>query len=95
MRFLIQSDESEFLEEMSNHFKNNFIFKDEIRHIKKDFKKTVDNHGKTPEENFHYSKYFLAIVLIMSRCKYVICNTGNISLWIALYRGNTSNFVQL
>ena len=31
----------------------------------------------------------------MSKCKYVICNTGNCSLWIALYRGNTDNFYQI
>ena len=36
----------------------------------------------------------MAIVIIMSRCKYVICNTSNVSLWIALFRGNTINLHQ-
>lgn len=95
IRFLIQSDETEFIETMKNEFKNNIIFYDEIRHISKDKKNTVDNHGKTPDYNLKYINYFYAIVLIMSECKHVICNTGNICFWIALCRKHTENFIQL
>ena len=94
IKFLIQSDESEFIEKMTQNFPNNsFYFKDEIRSINKNNNLTVDKIN--PERNFEYSQYYLAITIIMSKCKYVICNTGNCSLWIVLYRGDSDNVYQI
>jgi|688.fasta_scaffold509434_1 hypothetical protein len=95
IKFIIQSDELEFINRMKSKFPNNTIFYEEIRVIAKDTTKTVDNHGQTPENNYKYALNFLAIVLIMAECKYVVCNSGNISLWIALFRENLENFIQL
>ena len=93
IKFLIQSDESEFIEMMIKTFPNNHIyFKDEIRVINKNNKMSVDKINSY--DNFKYSRYFLAITYIMSRCKYVVCTTGNCSLWIALFRGNADNIYQ-
>jgi hypothetical protein len=44
--------------------------------------------------NAVFSKYYLAITIIMSKCKYVICGSGNCSIWIMLYRGNNKNVCQ-
>lgn len=90
--FLIQSDETEFIEFMTTKFPNNsFYFKDEIRHIKK-CNSTVDieMHSEIKE----FSKKYLAITIIMSKCKYIICGSGNCSIWIMLYRGNAENVIQ-
>ena len=95
IQFLIQSDEKEFIDEMSKTFPNNIVFRDEIRIISKDIHRTVDNNGNTPSENNFYVKNFIAIVLVMSRCRYVVCNTGNISLWVVLFRKSTQNVIQL
>ena len=95
VKFIIQSDETEFIDMMKNKFSNNIIFYEEIRAISKNIKRTVDNHGQTPESNYKYALNFLAIVLIMAESKYVVCNSGNISLWIALFRGNLTDFIQL
>jgi len=89
--FLIQSDETEFIEFITHHFPNSFYFKDEIRHMKK-CNSTVDIIFK--EQNFEYSKYYLAITIIMSKCKYVVCGSGNCSIWIMLYRGNNTRVHQ-
>jgi hypothetical protein len=90
--FFIQSDETEFINYMSEKFPNNsFYFKDEIRHIKK-CNSTVDKIMK--DKNYEFSKYYLAITIIMSKCKYIVCGTGNCSLWIMLYRGNNNNVYQ-
>ena len=92
IKFLIQSDETEFIEFMKSKYPNNiFYFKDEIRHMNK-CDNTVDIVMK--EQNFLFSKYYLAITIIMSRCKYIICGSGNCSLWIMLYRGNSKNVYQ-
>ena len=92
VRFLLQSDETEFFDYAKNIFNNNIIFNDEIRHMK--HSKTILEKSLDKNDNFKYSLNFLAIVIIMSRCKYVICNTTNVSLWISLFRGNTINFHQ-
>jgi hypothetical protein len=90
--FLIQSDESEFIETMTNIFpKNSFYFKDEIRHMKKQ-NSTVDIKFK--DSNYIFSKYYLAITVIMSKCKHIICGTGNCSIWIMFYRENANNVQQ-
>lgn len=91
VRFLVQSDETEFIEEMTALYPNHILFKDEIRHIQK-CDNTVDK--VFPESNYMFSKYFLAIVIIMSKCQHVVCGSGNISMWIALFRGNVDNFHQ-
>jgi len=90
--FLIQSDETEFITFMTEKFrKNSFYFKDEIRHMNK-CNNTVDTLMQ--DKNYEFSKYYLAITIIMSKCKYIICGSGNCSIWIMLYRGNNNNVYQ-
>jgi len=92
IRFLIQSDETEFITTLLNKFpQNSFYFNDEIRHIKKQLT-TVDKVYKTT--NFDFSKIYLAITVIMSQCKRIICTSGNCSIWIMFYRGNANNVDQ-
>jgi len=80
--FLIQTDETEFIEYIMTH---------ETRHMKK-CNSTVDILFK--EKNVDFSKYYLAITIIMSKCKYIVCGSGNCSIWIMLYRGNNNNVYQ-
>ena len=92
IKFLIQSDETEFIELFIKLFPNNsFYFKDEIRHVYK-CNNTVDK--LMANLNYIFSKFYLAITVIMSKCKYVVCGSGNCSLWIILYRENCNNVYQ-
>ena len=92
IQFLIQSDETEFIEKMISEFPSrSFYFSDETRHIHK-CNNTVDIVMR--DKNHIFSKYFLAITLIMSKCKYMICGSGNCSLWATFYRENNKNIVQ-
>lgn len=92
--FLIQSDETDFIEKMITIFPNSFYFKDEIRHIKSHRGRGGQVDIIYKEQNNIYSKYYLSITIIMSKCKYIVCNSGNCSIWIALYRGNSDNIIQ-
>jgi hypothetical protein len=94
IQFLIQSDETEFIERMTKEFPtNSFYFKNEIRHINKQMT-SVDLINEN-DTNREFSKYYLAIMIIMSKCKYVICgSTGNCSIWITFFRENANNVVQ-
>lgn len=91
IQFLLQSDETEFFETLFKEFPKSIWFKDEIRHIKKE-NTTVDKVFK--DDNYEFSKYFLAITLIMAKCKYIVCGSGNCSIWIAFYRGNAEGMYQ-
>jgi len=90
--FLFQSDETEFLIYMNNIYNNNIILNDYIRHINKNNYTETDKIDK--KNNLEFSQKYLAITIIMARCKYIICNSGNCSLWIALYRFNSNNIIQ-
>lgn len=92
IHFLIQSDETDFIYTMLKEFPNNsFYFKDEIRHMKK----CMDTVDKVNKNNIDiYSKNYLAITIIMSKCNYIVCGSGNCSIWIMLYRGNNKNVYQ-
>ncbi len=105
--FLIQSDETEFINFMTNTYSNNsFYFKDEIRHMeKRDGTVDVDPSSPDPQfsksdnlilnsQNYEFSQKYLAITNIMSKCKYIICGSGNCDMWIMFYRGNTENVIQ-
>lgn len=90
--FLIQSDETEFIKKMCLEFPNNsFFMKDEIRHMTRRIN-TVDFLMKNNIDI--YSKQYLAITILMSKCKYVVCGSGNCSIWIMLYRGHNKNVYQ-
>jgi hypothetical protein len=91
MQFLIQSDETEFLHFMEQHLPNTVVFYDEIRHMPKQ-NSTVDILMKENIELF--SKYYLAITILMSKCKYVVCGSGNCSIWIMLYREHCRGLFQ-
>jgi hypothetical protein len=91
MRFLIQSDETEFIQLMEKEIPNLVVFYDEIRHMPKQ-NSTVDILMK---DNIGlFSKYYLAITIIMSKCKYVVCGSGNCSIWIMLYREHCKGLFQ-
>lgn len=90
--FLIQSDETEFIHYMQSIFPNNSLYlSDEIRHIKK----TANTVDILLRDNIDiFSKNYLAITIIMSKCKYIVCGSGNCSIWIMFYRGNNNNVFQ-
>jgi hypothetical protein len=92
IKFLIQSDETEFINFMKQQLpENHIIFYDEIRHMNKQCS-SVD---LTMKNNIlEFSKNYLAITIIMSKCKYIICGSGNCSIWIMHYRNNSNNIVQ-
>uniref|UniRef100_A0A6C0H8T3 Uncharacterized protein n=1 Tax=viral metagenome TaxID=1070528 RepID=A0A6C0H8T3_9ZZZZ len=78
---------------MTKLFPNNsFYFKDETRNMNKNTDTTVDM--VMYHLNNEFSKYYLGITIIMSKCHYIICGSGNCSQWIMYYRGNNNNVIQ-
>jgi hypothetical protein len=96
VKFLIQSTEKEFYERILNEFHDSICFTDEIRVINRAHKDVDDyniEHANC-NENYIYSRNFVAITIIMSKCKHIICGSGNCDNWIIFYRGNAVNVSQ-
>jgi len=79
IQFLVVSDEMEMLRLFVNRFPNTLIFEELIQHM-----------GRS----FEHSLWMLASVIVMSKAKYMVCSSGNVSLWIVLFRGHNNNIQQ-
>jgi len=91
--FMIQSDETGFIEMGKRTFPDNsFCCEDEIIHMSHDAKTMCDYENSDNIEN--RSQNFLAIMMIMSTCQHLITSSGNCDMWISLYRGHTDNLIQ-
>ena len=90
IKFIIQSDEENFIKIIKQNFKDSIIFIEN--------KTSTTNKGihfeHTSNENYLIIKYFFAILLILSKCKYIICSSGNCSIWMMFYRNNGNNVHQ-
>ena len=92
IQILIQTDSTPFLDYMKkNCFNKNII-------IIKENSTSSTNKGihfeKSNSENYKDMQYLFATFLIISKCKYIICSSGNCSVWIMFYRNNAKNVHQ-
>lgn len=90
--FIIQTDTTKFIETIksSNKIKNYIIFEEN--------KTSNTNKGThwtfSKEENYNQIKYCMTIFHIIANCNSIIFGTGNCSIWITFFRGNTNNIYQ-
>jgi len=79
LQFLITSDEINLINLFKNYFPDAIVFEE-----------LLDNMNRS----FIHSQLMLATVLIMSKANRLICTSGNVSLWIMLFRGHSNNIDQ-
>ena len=91
-KLLIQSDEVSIYEKILAKYPDSIYF-DEIA-------KSIPNANYSIAqiipvgEKKSQAILFLAIVKIISQCSKIIFNSGNVSMWICFYRGNTDGIYQ-
>ena len=90
-KILIQSDEVEFYEYISEFFPD-LICINQVAKVTKNMR-AVQFYIR-PGQKILHAQYFLAIMQILSKCSNVILNSGNVGLWICLFRGNMNNVTQ-
>ena len=96
LSILIQTDSSDFLNYMVDKLKN-FNTSNQIIIISENTTSSTDkgiHNEKKRSENFEDMKILLASFLIISKCKYIICSSGNCSIWMMFFRGNANNVYQ-
>jgi hypothetical protein len=91
IKILIQTDTSKFIDYINDKkLKNIFIINEN--------KTSYNDIGIHCEQSIYTNYYdmfnFLSTVLIISKCKYIICSSGNCSIWMMFYRGNAKNTIQ-
>jgi hypothetical protein len=91
-KLLIQSDEIDFYENVMKKYPNIIYFKEVVK-IKKDNFSAVQ-YNIPAGERTSQAMIFLAIVNLLSKCSKLILNSGNVSMWITLYRGTSNNVYQ-
>jgi len=91
-RLLVQTDENEFLQCIKDKYPDSVFF-EEMPRIDKNLNTQV---AFTVEKNqrLFFAQLFLSIILIVSQTNIVILNSGNVGMWISLYRGNHNNLFQ-
>jgi len=92
MRFLVQPDETEFLEAFTAAFPDNCFWFSETPHMRK--KDSAIFYELPKDKKTDHGCYFLAAVLTMAKCKHLITHSGNGGMWAVLYRGNFNGVFQ-
>lgn len=91
MRILVQPDETEFLEECYRRLPGVFHF-EETPHMRK--KDSTIFFEMPHEDRLEYGAWFLAAVVVMSKCRKLVTHSGNGGLWAALFRGHGKEIYQ-
>jgi hypothetical protein len=95
-KILLQSDSAQFFDYMKDKFRDsthssNLVIIDEIAPSST----TAGTHNERNQQTNHSDiKHLFAVVLNISKCKHIICSSGNVSQWMMLYRGNAVNVHQ-
>lgn len=95
--FLLQSDETEFIEYMSKNLHAPIITLTQYtHHISKNLSETYPDVERILPRSLriNHAINFLSIVKIMSKSKHIITCSNNVGLWICLYRGNANGVHQ-
>ncbi len=89
--FLVQTDETEFLEAFTEEFPV-VVRIEEIPHMNK---KISTIHDELPTKaRAEFGVDFFAATLVLSKCSHLITHSGNCGMWAVLYRGNCTNVYQ-
>ncbi len=89
--FLVQTDESEFLDAFLEEFPDSFFVKEIPRMNKKDSCMFYELPKKDLPE---FGANFLGVLIVLSKCKFLITHSGNCGMWCVLYRGNSDGVYQ-
>jgi hypothetical protein len=91
IQILLQSDSAQFIDYIiSKNIKNLII----IKELSTSYTCNGIHNEKSKEQNYEDITNLLSIILIISKCKYIICSSGNVSIWIMLYRQHANNVHQ-
>lgn len=91
VKFLVQTDESEFLNYFLQQFPDSIFIKELPTVNKSDT--LLTNHVPT-QDRLKFGIDFLSVTILLSKCNHLVTHSGNCGKWSCLFRGNTNNVYQ-
>lgn len=94
-QILLQSDSQPFLDyinERRSDIAANIII---IAENTASYTKFGIHHEHTQAENYLDIQNFFATLIILAKCKYFICSSGNCSIWAVYFKENAQNVYQV
>jgi hypothetical protein len=91
INILLQSDSADFIDYINDKKLKNITI---INENKYSYNNSGIHYEQSSNENYYHMLNFLSTILIISRCKYIICGSGNVTMWTLFYRGNSNNVIQ-
>jgi hypothetical protein len=91
IKILLQTDSSQFIDYINNKMLKNVVI---INENKTSYTNKGIHNEQLSSTNYYDMLNFLSTIIILSKCKYIICSSGNCSIWIMFYRGNSKNVIQ-
>jgi hypothetical protein len=93
MQIIIQTDAAQFLDYMLEKLagKNVIVIKENAVSYNTF---GIHNENRVKSKNFTDIQQFFATILIIAKCKYIVCSSSNCSIWAMFYRGNANNIYQ-
>jgi len=88
---IIQTDSSQFVDYINSKNLPNIII---LNEASTSYTASGIHHEKTSMENHYDILNLFAIYLILCNCKYLICGSGNGSMWMVFYRENCKGVYQ-
>ena len=92
VRFLVQPDETEFLDYFYAAFPDRVFWFEETPSIAK--QDSAVFYELPTDKRADYACNFLAATYAISKCKHIITHSGNGGMWAVLFRGNFENCYQ-
>ena len=91
INILLQTDSAKFIDYINDKNLKNVVIIDEN---KTSYTNKGIHNEQAFDKNYQDMFYFLSTIIILSKCKYIICGSGNCCKWIMFYRGNNKNVIQ-
>lgn len=92
LEILLQTDTAPFLDFIkATDLKDNIIV---IQENIPSYKEKGCHFERTNEQNYDDMFFLFSTFLTISQCKYIVCSSGNCSIWIILFRGHANNVYQ-
>lgn len=92
IKFLVQPDETEFLEAFTSAFPGRCFWFKETPHMRR--KNSAIFYELPAEKKTDHGCYFLAAVITMAKCNKLLTHSGNGGMWAVLYRGSFDGVTQ-
>ena len=89
-RLLVQTDQQQIKEQLLDVFSSLAFAIDEMPTTSSD--QVI--HKMIRSDRFEFATTLLAVVYIISKCKFIITHTGNVAYWSSLFRGHTDGLIQ-